>query len=135
MNAISDAGAALVASHVPEQWERNDEIAFLFNERLPDYSLSLGPEQRLWLRVLHDAIVTFFGRTWGIGWAKKGHKAHTDRQKEAAWWLFQDPREAGDVGSFLWVCRALDIEPAAVRSRCLHSHPKIMSNRLEKHYC
>ena len=65
--------------------------------------------KRLWAAVLEQAIED----------VRREH-GHADRAR--AW--FQSEREG--VGSFLWICRMLDIDPGSTRKKVMLTHPGIL---------
>jgi len=72
--------------------------------------------KRLWAAVLEQAIED----------VRREH-GHADRAR--AW--FQS--EGEEVGSFLWICRMLDIDPKSTRKSVVKRHAGVLVRRLEAH--
>ena len=71
----------------------------------------LLPEKRLWSEVLADAFQCCVnGRV-----SAEGSRARRQEEIESAkaWFL----SESSDIGTFLWVCRTLDLDPKKILNR------------------
>ena len=80
-------------------------IAFSLRTRFP----MTEDCRRLWVAVLEQAIEDI-----------RRDLAYADSSR--AW--FQSEREG--VGSFLWICRMLDIDPGSTRKKVVKTHPGIL---------
>jgi hypothetical protein len=69
-----------------------------------------SPEKVLWAEVLLQAAESLQGRLMFLGEDREAI------QREAAEWFNSCSQE---IGSFLWVCQALDLDPQTVRQAIL----------------
>jgi hypothetical protein len=127
--SIEPALAETIKPHTKAHWEAPELDPFFIKD-----NTSLTPEQKLWIYVLHHAILYHYGRAHSLGGTNYNPK---DAREEATWWLFYDPRDEGDVGSFLWICKVLNIDADNVLRRCKDKDKKRIRrtcNNLEKWY-
>jgi hypothetical protein len=68
----------------------------------------VSPEESLWLDVLFRALEDFVGNNRDID----GAEARARCRSNATEWFLS---ESSDIGSFLFCCETLDIDPGAVR--------------------
>lgn len=80
-----------------------------------DLSKELTPEQKLWWACLTDAIKS----------AKLNHKDHA--QEEIRWLL---KSQSTKIGSFLWICNELNINPQQLRKKLKNNWTTLRSNVL-----
>jgi hypothetical protein len=81
------------------------------------------PERELWGAVLMQAIYD----TVGLHVATSARDRRLIRQQAESWFLFH----SSSLGSFLWVCNSLNLDPASVRRRALSLSPVQLRARIQ----
>lgn len=72
----------------------------------------VGPRD-LWAAVMHGAVSDLLGQN-STTKGRNRHVINTDLARGARRWFDSDDR---DIGSFLWICSVLELDPERVRGR------------------